>query len=169
MTRSCCFMSRLSATMALAPPGPGSLATVVNRCTRSASRSFMAEQGRGDCYQGQDCLSYRFQVTITNSPLTRPRAKSGCQPGKRSSPCLRVWPPTCSRGSMVRKTNWRSLTLLMFRRGLEVESLMSFSLWIWFFRLFLGDGCGSTRQEILPFLHRLCLPCLFLDDGGLAV
>ena len=75
----------------------------------------------------------------------------------------------CSRVSMVRTTNWRSPTLLMFRRGLEVVSLMSFSLWIWFFRLFPGDGCGSTRQEILSFLQRLCLPGLFLDDGGLAV
>jgi hypothetical protein len=37
-------------------------------------------------------------------------------------------------------TNWRSPTLLMFRRGLEVMSLMSFSSWIRFFRLFLGDG-----------------------------
>jgi hypothetical protein len=70
MTRSCCFMRRLSATMALAPPGPSSLATVVDRCTRSTSRSFTAEQGRGDCFQGQDCLSYRFQATITNSPHT---------------------------------------------------------------------------------------------------
>ena len=34
-------MSRLSATMALAPPGPGSLAIVVNRCARSTGRSFM--------------------------------------------------------------------------------------------------------------------------------
>ena len=46
----------------------------------------------------------------------------------------------------------------MFRRGLEVESLMSFSLWFTFFRLFLGDSYGCTRQEILPFLQRLCLP-----------
>jgi hypothetical protein len=45
MTRSCCFMSRLSATIALAPPGPRSLAIVVNKCVRSTSRSFMVEQG----------------------------------------------------------------------------------------------------------------------------
>ena len=37
MTRSCCFMSRLSATTALAPLGPRSLAIVVNRCARSIS------------------------------------------------------------------------------------------------------------------------------------
>ena len=37
VTRSCCFMSRLSATTALAPPGPRSLAIVVNRCARSIS------------------------------------------------------------------------------------------------------------------------------------
>jgi len=48
-------------------------------------------------------------------------------------------------------------------------SFMSFSLWIWFFCLFLVDGYGSIWQEILPFFQRLCLPCLFLDDGGLAV
>ena len=62
MTRSCCFMIRLSATTALAPPGPRSLAIVVNRCARSTSRSFMAEQGREDCFQEQVCLSYRFQA-----------------------------------------------------------------------------------------------------------
>jgi len=64
-------MSRLSATMALAPPGPGSLAMVVNRCPRSTSRSFMAVQGSEDCFQEQVCLSYRFQVIISNSPGTR--------------------------------------------------------------------------------------------------
>jgi hypothetical protein len=31
--------------MAFAPPGPKSLAIVVNRCARSISRSFMAERG----------------------------------------------------------------------------------------------------------------------------
>jgi hypothetical protein len=35
---------------------------------------------------------------------------------------------------------------------------MSFSLWFTFFRLFLGDSYGCTRQEILLFLQRLCLP-----------
>ena len=61
-------MSRLSATMALAPPGPRSFAIVVNKCARSTNRSFMEVKGRGGCVQEQDCLSYRFQVIITNSP-----------------------------------------------------------------------------------------------------
>ena len=63
-------MSRLSATTALAPPGPRSLATVVNRWARSISRSFMAKQGREGCVQEQDCLNYGFQVIISNSPRT---------------------------------------------------------------------------------------------------
>lgn len=70
MTRSCCFMSRLSATTALAPPGPRSLAMVVNRWMRSISRSFMAEQGREGSFQEQVCLSCRFQVIISNSTRT---------------------------------------------------------------------------------------------------
>jgi hypothetical protein len=70
ITRSCCFMSRLSATTALAPPGPRSLAIVVNRCARSTSRSFMAEQGREACFHEQDCPSCIFQVIISNSPTT---------------------------------------------------------------------------------------------------
>jgi len=70
MTRSCCFMSRLSATTALAPPVPMSLAMVVNRWMSSISRSFMAEQGREASFQEQVCLSCRFQVIITNSPRT---------------------------------------------------------------------------------------------------
>ena len=36
-------MSRLSATMALAPPGPRSLASVVNKCARISSRSLHGE------------------------------------------------------------------------------------------------------------------------------
>jgi len=68
MTRCCCFMSRLSATTALTPLGPRSLAIVVNRCTRNTSRSLMAEQGREGCIQEQVCLSCRFQVIISNSP-----------------------------------------------------------------------------------------------------
>ena len=63
-------MSRLSATMALALPGPKSLAIVVNKCARSTNRSFMEVKGREGCVQEQDCLSYRFQVIITNSPRT---------------------------------------------------------------------------------------------------
>ena len=31
----------------------------------------MAEKGREGYFQEQDCLSYRFQVTITNSPDAR--------------------------------------------------------------------------------------------------
>jgi len=49
MTRSCCFISRLSAKMAFAPPGPKSLARVVNRCMSKKTRSFMVQQGRADC------------------------------------------------------------------------------------------------------------------------
>jgi len=37
----------LSATMALAPPGPGSLVTVVDRRASSTRHSFMAEKGGG--------------------------------------------------------------------------------------------------------------------------
>ena len=43
---------------------------VVNRWTRSTSRSFMAEQGREGCEQEQDCLTHRFQVIIINLPGT---------------------------------------------------------------------------------------------------
>ena len=73
MTRSCCFMSRLSATTALAPPVPMSFAMVVNRWMSSISRSFTAEQGREGRFQEQVCLSCRFQVIITNSPRTATR------------------------------------------------------------------------------------------------
>jgi hypothetical protein len=68
ITRSCCFMSRLSAATILAPPDPRSLATLVNKCARSTSRSVMAEQGRGGCVQEQDCPNYCFHVIISNSP-----------------------------------------------------------------------------------------------------
>ena len=85
MTRSCCFMSRLSATTALAPPGPRSLAMVVNRWMRSISRSFMAEQGREGSFQEQVCLSCRFQVIISNSLRT---GISG-MPSIRTARCLR--------------------------------------------------------------------------------
>jgi len=70
MTMSCCFISGLSATTALVPRGPSNLAIVINRCAKSTNGSFMAEQGRGDCFQEQDCLSYGFQVIITNPPCT---------------------------------------------------------------------------------------------------
>lgn len=68
--RSCCFMSRLSATMVLAPPGPRSLTVVVSKWARSISRYFMEEQGREVSHQEQDCPSCPFQVKITNSPET---------------------------------------------------------------------------------------------------
>jgi hypothetical protein len=62
ITRSCCFMSRLSATMTRAPPGPGSLANVVKGCVRSISRSFMVEQSREGYAQEQDCLVLFFRT-----------------------------------------------------------------------------------------------------------
>ena len=43
MTRSCCFISRLSATMVLAPPVPKSLARVVKRCM---SKKYQVLHGR---------------------------------------------------------------------------------------------------------------------------
>ena len=55
---------------ALALPGPRSLAMVLNRWAKSASRSFMAEQGRGDCFQEQDWLSRGIQVIINNPSET---------------------------------------------------------------------------------------------------
>jgi hypothetical protein len=55
---------------ALAPPGPRSLAIVVNRCTRSASSSFMVEKSREGGVQGQACLMDCFQITIRSSPGT---------------------------------------------------------------------------------------------------
>ena len=60
-------MSRLSATKALVPPGPRSLAIVVNRCAKSTSKSLMAAKGREVCTPEQDCRNCRFQVTIKNS------------------------------------------------------------------------------------------------------
>lgn len=35
--------------------------------------------------------------------------------------------------------------------------------------LLRGRSAGNRRQEILPVLQWLCLPCLFLDDDGFAV
>ena len=69
--RRCCFMSRLSATIVFASPGPRSLAMVVSRWARSISRSFMAEQGRETTHRRQACPSCRFQVKITISPYSR--------------------------------------------------------------------------------------------------
>jgi len=51
--------------------------TVVNRCARSISRSFMTERGREGCAQEQDCLQYCFQVIISNSPRTGCRGLHG--------------------------------------------------------------------------------------------
>ena len=61
-------MSKLSATTALEPPGPRSLAIVVYRCTRSIRKSFMTEQGREGYGQEQGWLQCCFQVIISNSP-----------------------------------------------------------------------------------------------------
>ena len=61
-------LRRFISTTALAPPGPRIFAIVANRCARSTSKTFMTLKGRGNCLKEQDCLSYRFQVIITNSP-----------------------------------------------------------------------------------------------------
>ena len=71
MTRNCCFISRLSATTAFAPPGPMSLAMVANRCIRRTRKSFMGRSGREQLRQKQDSSSNCFHVTINNSPCTR--------------------------------------------------------------------------------------------------
>ena len=71
MISSCCFINRLSATMAFAPPGPRSLAIVVNRCRRSANRYFMGGKCGERWAHEQDCLSCRFPAIITNSPPSR--------------------------------------------------------------------------------------------------
>jgi len=63
-------MSRLSATMVFAPPGPRSLAIVICRWAMSDSSSFMAKQGRDDCIQEQAWLSHGIQVIIYNLPET---------------------------------------------------------------------------------------------------
>ena len=65
-------MSRLSATTALGPQGPRSLAIVLKRCVRSAISVFMVQQGRADYHQAKDpdppivC----FCVRSYNSPPT---------------------------------------------------------------------------------------------------
>ena len=61
-------MRRLSATTVLAPPGPRSVAIVVNRWARRMKRSFMEEQGREASHQEQVCSFCLFQVKISNSP-----------------------------------------------------------------------------------------------------
>ena len=65
MTRSCCFISRLSATMAFAPPGPKSLARVVNRCKSKKTRSLMVQQGRADNQRAQDLSFVCFYAEVT--------------------------------------------------------------------------------------------------------
>jgi len=59
-------MRRLSATMAPAPPGPGSLVIVGNRGATGTGIFSMAEKGRAGCVQEQGCLSYRYQLVTTN-------------------------------------------------------------------------------------------------------
>ena len=63
-------MRMLSATTARVPPGPRSLAIVVNKCAKSISRYFMTEQDREGYVQEQGCLQCCFQVIISNSPST---------------------------------------------------------------------------------------------------
>ena len=58
MTSSCCFIRRLSATTARAPPGPMSLAMVVSRWRRSIRKFLMAPQARRVYVPEQDCLNY---------------------------------------------------------------------------------------------------------------
>ncbi len=70
MIRSCCFKRRLSATMALEPPGPRRLARVVKRCMSNNARSFMVKQGRADCYRAQDLSFVCFFARSYNSPPT---------------------------------------------------------------------------------------------------
>ncbi len=63
-------MRRLSATTARVPPGPSSLARVVNRCARRTSKSFMTGQVRGDPRHEQPCPTTCFQETRWISPST---------------------------------------------------------------------------------------------------
>ena len=84
ITRSCCFMRRLSATTAFAPPGPMILARVVNRCMRSTIKSFMGKQGRVGRYQAQGLLSVCFHAGSKNSPPT-PEVGFGRLPTSRTS------------------------------------------------------------------------------------
>ena len=45
----------------VAPPGPMSLANVVNSCARSISRPFMAEQGREGCFSNKSVYVVVFR------------------------------------------------------------------------------------------------------------
>jgi len=54
-------MRMLSATTARVPPGFRSLAIVVNKCAKSISRSFMAEQDREGYVQEPGCLQCGFR------------------------------------------------------------------------------------------------------------
>ncbi len=58
MTSSCCFINTLSATTALAPPGPMSLASIVRRWMRRAIRSFIGEEDKADRCLGQDSQDF---------------------------------------------------------------------------------------------------------------
>jgi len=70
MTRSCCFMSRLSATTAFAPPGPRSLAIVVRRWRRSISRSFMPCRVGDAAIRGKTIQITACGANIANLPAT---------------------------------------------------------------------------------------------------
>jgi hypothetical protein len=75
-------MSKLSATMVLAPPGPRTLAIAVNKWAKSISSSFMAEEGRDNGVQEQDWLSLCIEVIINNSPGTGTRLSNSSFSGE---------------------------------------------------------------------------------------
>jgi hypothetical protein len=52
--------AKLSATTALVPPGPMSLAMVVNGCAMRIRKSVTARQDREGWLVGQDCSDGRF-------------------------------------------------------------------------------------------------------------
>ena len=112
ITRSYCFIDRLPATIAAAPPGPRSLAIVVGRWATSISRSFMAEQGRGVGHSGQDCPTCRSQAKIANSPYTGRRWHERRHSWLRSEQ-LFLWPDHGLCGTelgklpLCRRTVWQ--------------------------------------------------------------
>jgi hypothetical protein len=60
------------------PPGPGSLAIVVNKFARSTGKSFMAAQGRGVCTPERDCRSCPFLRGCQNTQPKSVHRASGC-------------------------------------------------------------------------------------------
>ena len=46
MISSCCFISKLSATIAFAPPGPSNLAMLTTKCANSRNTSFIVDRIR---------------------------------------------------------------------------------------------------------------------------